>query len=131
MKYYIMYFRMFITAIIPLILLIFLNLRILFDIGTTKVQRFGSRCKWRSELNLFIILLCIVITFLCCHTPRILIDMWEFSNLNNIVMCIELKKINPHENFIPPIWISCLSHVSRTMNILNSSVNFIIYSFVG
>jgi len=131
MKYYLMYFRMFITAIIPLILMLFLNLRILFDIGTVKVQRFGNNRRWRTELNLFIILLCIVITFLCCHTPRIIIDMWEFSNLYSIAECIGLRKVYPNHNFLPPTWISCLSHVSHTMNILNSSVSFIIYSFVG
>ena len=131
MKYYIVYFRMFLTAIIPLILMVFLNLRIIIDIGTIKVKSFGSSSRWRSELNLFIILLCIVITFCCCHTPRVIIDMWEFSNLNNIIMCIDLKKTNPNENFLPPTWIRCLTHVSHTMSILNSSVNFLIYSFVG
>ena len=32
--------------------------------------RFGSKRRWRRELNLFLILLCIVVTFICCHTPR-------------------------------------------------------------
>ena len=129
MKYYIVYFRMFTTAIIPLILMVFLNFRIIIDIRTLKVKSFGTR--WRSELNLFIILLCIVITFCCCHTPRIIIDMWEFSNLYTIIMCIDLKKNNPNQNFLPPTWVSCLTHVSHSMSILNSSVNFLIYSFVG
>jgi len=129
MKYYIVYFRMFTTAIIPLILMVFLNFRIIIDIRSVKVKSFGSR--WRSELNLFIILLCIVITFCCCHTPRIIIDMWEFSNLNSIIMCIDLKKTNPNQNFLPPTWVSCLTHISHSMSILNSSVNFLIYSFVG
>merc|ERR1712212_768504 len=88
MKYYIVYFRMFTTAIIPLILMVFLNL-------------------------------------------RIIIDMWEFSNLNSIIMCIDLKKNNPNQNFLPPTWVSCLTHISHSMSILNSSVNFLIYSFVG
>jgi len=131
MKYYIVYFRMFITAVIPLLLMAFLNIRIIIDIRMSKTKRFGSSSNWRSELNLFLILLCIVITFVCCHTPRIIIDMWEFSNLNNIIMCIDLKKNNPNDNFLPPTWVSSLTHISHTMSILNSSVNFLIYSFVG
>merc|ERR1712106_456289 len=119
MKYYIVYFRIFTTAIIPLVLMIFLNLRIIIDFGTVKVKSFGSNSRWRSELNLYVILLCIVITFCCRHTPRIIIDMWKFTNLNNILMCMNLKKNNSNVNFLPPTWISCLTHVSHTMSILN------------
>jgi len=129
---YIMYFRIFFIAVIPLLLIILLNLRILYDIGTSKIQRFGSKRRWRRELNLFLILLCIVVTFICCHTPRIITDIWEFSYNKERIICQEhIKKIFPSLNFISPFWIVCLSHVSHAMGILNSSVNFIIYSFVG
>ena len=85
------YFRIFFIAVIPLFLIIILNGWILYDIVTSKRRRevhrfdrplevnrglyvmffrFGSKRKWRRELNLFIILLCIVVTFICCHTPR-------------------------------------------------------------
>lgn len=132
---YVMYFRIFFIAVIPLFLIIILNGWILYDIVTSKrrreVHRFGSKRKWRRELNLFIILLCIVVTFICCHTPRIITDIWEFSYNNERKTCTMLNKIDPHINFFSPFWILCLSHVAHAMGVLNSSVNFIIYSFVG
>jgi len=128
---YLMYFRIFFIAAIPLLLIVLLNLRILYDIGTSKVHRFGSSRRRRREVNLFIILLCIVVTFICCHTPRIIADIWEFSYNHDRMICSTIKKIHPRVTFISPFWILCLSHVSHAMGILNSSINFIIYSFVG
>lgn len=130
-KFYILYFRMFVIGIIPLITIIFLNIRIMYDLKTAKVQRFGSKRRLRKELNLFIIVLVIVVTFLCCHIPRILVDIYEFSHLEDIVTCNDRKKYNPYLSYLPPTWVDCISFAGHSMSILNSSVNFIIYSFVG
>lgn len=130
-KFYILYFRMFVNGILPLIAIIFLNIRVMYDLKTAKIQRFGSKRRLRKELNRYIILLCIVVTFFCCHIPRILVDIYEFSHLEDIVSCNEKKKDNPFLNYLPPTWVDCLSSAGHSMSILNSSVSFIIYSFVG
>lgn len=128
-RYYIMWGRMFTTALIPVLLLVFLNAKIIFDVylSNVKVQRFGSKRRFLKELNFFFIMLVIVIVFILCHTPRIVVDTWEFSHLENINYCQE--KLN--RPFLPSVWIQCLMHVSHLLNIFNSSVNFVIYCFIG
>ena len=81
------------SAVLPLLLMLVLNLYIIHDLRNIKVllniskkqrchqkrgfqvQRFGSKNKLKKELNLFLILLNIVVTFLILHTPRIIVDM--------------------------------------------------------
>jgi len=125
-KFYILYFRLFFMAVLPLLIMVFLNLRIALDIRSAKVQRFGSRKKMKKEVNFCLVLLCIVVTFMCCHSPRTFLDIWEFSHLQSIVECNE-----KNAQFIPKRWVICLSHVSHFAGVLNSSINFLIYCFIG
>jgi len=131
-KFYITYFRLFSTAIIPLIALVTINSRILCELKKLKSKTFGSQRKLWKELNMFLVLLCIVVTFICCNTPRVIADIWEFSHVESIVHCNELlhQGETPHP-FLPTKWIICLTHISHFTGILNSSLNFLIYCFVG
>jgi len=125
-KYYIVYFRLVFMHVLPLLIMIFLNVRIALDIRSAKVQRFGSARKMKKEFNFCLVLLCIVITFMCCHSPRTFVDIWEFSHTETIVACIEQGR-----EYIPKRWVVCLYHVSHLCGVLNSSINFLIYCFVG
>jgi len=131
-KFYITYFRLFSTAIIPLIALVTINCRILCELKKLKSKTFGSQRKLWKELNMFLVLLCIVVIFICCNTPRVIVDIWEFSHVESIVHCNELlhqgETLHP---FLPTKWIICLTHISHFTGILNSSLNFLIYCFVG
>jgi len=131
-KFYITYFRLFSTAIIPLIALVTINSRILCELKKLKSKTFGSQRKLWKELNMFLVLLCIVVTFICCNTPRVIVDIWEFSHVESIVHCNEEfhQDASPHP-FLPTKWIICLTHISHFTGILNSSLNFLIYCFVG
>jgi len=131
-KFYITYFRLFSTAIIPLIALVTINFRIICDLKKLKSKTFGSQRKLWKELNMFLVLLCIVVTFICCNTPRVIVDIWEFSHVESIVHCNELLKAGEIQHpFLPTKWIICLTHISHFTGILNSSLNFLIYCFVG
>ena len=131
-KFYITYFRLFSTAIIPLIALVTINSRILCELKKIKSKTFGSQRKMWRELNMFLVLLCIVVTFICCNTPRVIVDIWEFSHVESIVHCNELLHQGEMSHpFLPTKWIMCLTHVSHFTGILNSSLNFLIYCFVG
>ena len=107
-KFYRTYFRLFSTAVIPFLALIFINARIIVDLTHVKPKRFGSHRKLWKEMNMFLVLLCIVVIFICCHVPRVVIDIWEFSHVESIVACNELRR-----TFLPPKWIECLNHVSH------------------
>jgi len=131
-KFYITYFRLFSTAIIPLIALVTINSRIICDLKKLKSKTFGSQRKLWKELNMFLVLLCIVVTFICCNTPRVIVDIWEFSHVESIVHCNDLLLAGEIEHpFLPTKWIICLTHISHFTGILNSSLNFLIYCFVG
>ncbi len=80
-----MWTRLFSTAVIPVALLLFFNARIIVDLCNSKVQRFGSARRQRKEINLCIVLLCIVLVFFLCHTARIVIDVHEFSNVELVI----------------------------------------------
>jgi len=130
-KFYKTYFRLFSTAVIPFLALIFINLRIIVDLSHLKPKRFGSQRKLWKEMNMFLVLLCIVVIFICCHVPRVIIDIFEFSHVESIVRCNELTMAGEGHPFLPPMWIECLNHISHFTGILSSSVNFLIYCFIG
>jgi len=131
-KFYRTYFKIFSTAVVPFLALIFINLRIIVDLSHVKPKRFGSHRKLWKEMNMFLVLLCIVVTFICCHVPRVVIDIWEFSHVESIVQCNELMRAGEAAHaFLPPKWIECLTHISHFTGILSSSTNFLIYCFIG
>ena len=130
---YRMWTRLFSDGIIPVIILVYLNTRIIIAlISATKVQRFNSARRQRKEINLTIILLFIVFIFFFCHAARILLDVYEFINLEKVLACRRLAVCErkpflylPHNIFF------FLPVISHMMQILNSSTNFIVYCLVG
>ena len=131
-KYYVTYCRIFFTVIIPFIALLTINLRIIADLHKLKSKPFGSQRKLWKEVNMFMVLLSIVIIFICCSTPRTIIDIWEFYHLEAIVTCKDLYMEGESLHlFLPERWIECLTHVSHFTTILNSSINFLVYCLVG
>ena len=135
-NYYIgyrMWTRLFSDGIIPVIILVYLNTRIIVAlISATKVQRFNSARRQRKEINLTIILLFIVFIFFFCHAARIVLDVYEFVNLEKVLACRRLG-VCERKPFIylPNNIFFFLPVISHMMQILNSSTNFIVYCLVG
>ena len=75
-----------------------------------------------NEVNLATVLICIVIMFLLCHSPRLIINLAEF---------IISKSYSDCDQFRPPAWFLCLTSFMHWLLIVNSSSNFIIYCFMG
>merc|ERR1719278_1647969 len=108
-KYYVTYCRIFFTVIIPFIALLTINLRIIADLHKLKSKPFGSQRKLWKEVNMFMVLLSIVVIFICCSTPRTIIDIWEFYHLEAIVTCNDLYlRGDSYHLFLPERWIECL-----------------------
>ena len=76
-----------------------------------------------GELNLATVLICIVVVFIICHVPRIILNCAELFMLDTILSC--------PDTFIPPNWNLCLASVNHALLIINASINFIIYTSVG
>ena len=102
--------------------MLYLNACIVYDLCNSKVQRFGSERRQRKEINLCLILLAIVMVFFLCHAARIIIDVYEFTNVEKVILC---------QPWIPDFWALALTKISHLTMIINSSVNFVVYCLVG
>lgn len=122
---YIMWTRLFSTGLIPVIGLLFFNICIIHDIFTSsqRVQRFGSARRQRKEINLSAVLLCICFVFFLSHAPRVVLNVIEFFNRDKIVCC---KPV-----WYPDKFTHALRYISDLACIVNSSLNFFVYCFVG
>ena len=95
--------------------------------------RFGSARRQRKEINLSLVLLAIVFLFFLCHACRIIIDVFEFSNMDKVVNCPKrYSSGDPRRHpFFPPYFMHALMYISHFATILNSSLNFFVYCLVG
>jgi len=102
-------------TILPLVALLFLNVSI---IAAVRRSRNLQRTQNRIEGNSSNILFCIVIIFLILHLPRVLyfslFILYEYGS--------GLKLLN---------YLEWLSQITRLALLMNSSINFVIYSLVG
>lgn len=97
--------------IIPLLLLGVLNTLLIMELTRMRRRRSvtGTHTQENTEFNLSIVLVIIVLVFITCQTPG-LIAQFQFLDSNFLMK-----------------W-TC---VSNTLFVLNSSVNFLIYTAVG
>ncbi|XP_023349741.1 FMRFamide receptor [Eurytemora carolleeae] len=106
-KYYSFYTRLFATGIIPIVSLSFFNIKIFQGIRDMRGRMIqtgvGSRRQQEatSELNLAIVLVCVVVVFLTCHIPRILLNMFDVLHINDIVRC--------KGSYESPAWFKCMA----------------------
>ena len=120
---------MLLTAIFPVSILIFLNCRTYKSLNTFN-QRRPSQTVGRESRNKdndvkkTFILFWIVIVFILCHTLRIILNIEEFLGLTRY---LDIREKGCSHGF--KFWFSVLVPVSQLLIIINSSVNFFIYSF--
>ena len=69
------------------------------------------------------VLICIVVVFLICHIPRVVLNCTEFFLVDQMIEC--------PDHFMPANWNLCLASVNHALLIINASINFIIYTSVG
>merc|ERR1719430_2902351 len=110
--YYQHWTRFTLLGVLPLLLLTFLNLRIFFKIFT--------RSNTIRDLTYFIIILLIVVIFILCHLPRLVLNFYEALYSEYIATCG------------PPVW-SHIFHVfsNSLLPVLNSTSNFFVYILAG
>ena len=89
--------------------------------------RFGSRGeRGGGENYTSIILIGIVVIFFICHTPRNIMNWYDFISVESALFCQANKK-----SHFPPYWIYFLFMLGESLVVLNSSINFFLYYFVG
>ena len=72
------------------------------------------------------VLLCICFVFFFCHAPRVVSNVIEFWNRDKIIECH-----NARLHLHPDKFTHALRYISDIATILNSSLNFFVYCFVG
>jgi len=124
-KVYKQYVEISFTIIIPLLLLIALNLRIIFAVRC-QALRTASTSSEKTEQHLTYLLVSIVAVFLACHSTKFFLVFYreldvKGSTDNQDSSCVE--------SF--PGWMHIAAPISHLLLVLNSSLNFLIYCFVG
>lgn len=104
------------TFIVPLVTLACMNTRVIVTYRETCRRRRGmtsrsSTTATDQEQSITLVMIVIVVVFLACQTPAKIVQMvWAYSFAD----CRQLRFY--------------LIHVSNVLEVLNSSVNFVIYS---
>ena len=119
MKYYLVFLTFF-TYILPILLLLFLNARIILTVKMRHLARCSeniqNRPKMRREIRMCYVLFFIVASFVILHLPRTILNICDILNI-----------INHEESNQKSLFYRIMIHVSDIGAILNSSINFIIY----
>jgi hypothetical protein len=122
--YYINPATFLVLGIIPLLLLAYWNFNIYKQIKSVSswVEQNASRpSRSHQENELARVLIGIVITFVCCHALRILLNFHEAITIKDIMACHAEGK----EGI--PLWPQITNEFSKLMLVTNSSANIIIY----
>jgi len=110
--YYQNWTRLFVLGLVPMLLLIFLNVRVFIAIH--------SRKSSGKETTYSTILLLIVAIFILCHMPRVALNIYEFYEMEKISICG------------PAVWSMIFKVFSNeVLPALNSAINFFIYFLAG
>ena len=85
-----------------------------------------SQRRHMNEIRTTHMAIAIVISFAVLNLPRIAISAKEVTNTNLIINCIENQK-----RFFPSIQYYQIDIIARTFMMVNSAINFVIYSAVS
>jgi len=143
-KQYIIYYHtwtwVFSTGLIPFIILLFLNIRILISLrnlrsrlsanftgcNPDKAKQRERRLNQQSrDLNLAIVLISTVVMFFFCHFPRLVTSIYEAANIHSILDCREKGQDKT------PLWFMYVTAAVQLLMVVNASLNLPIYFFAG
>ena len=105
--------------------------------GTSMIKQDGkgnsensSAQRKANEAKQAFVLFIIVLLYFICHTPRFLINVHEFFNLDLLKEGMEQMKDGQEACDSFPVWALACTSVSHCLLTLNSSSNFYIYCFM-
>ncbi|XP_060601764.1 FMRFamide receptor-like [Ruditapes philippinarum] len=95
--------------VIPLLILGILNVLLILELMRMRQRRCLTNTKENTEFNMSIVLVIIVVVFIICQTPGLVAQF----------------------HFLDTVFLMKWTCVSNTLFVLNSSLNFLIYTAVG
>ena len=87
----------------------------------------NSAISVNQEKTLYLTFVCLTITFLVCHLPRIILNIYEVPMNKRRFLCQAIF----NKTFYQPLWVIILTSVEKLTLIINSSINFFFYCLVG
>jgi hypothetical protein len=72
-----------------------------------------------KDLQLALILVCVVCMFFVTNLPRLLLNLYELFNVDEMIAC--------KEAFFPPTWFICSTSINHLLLVLNCVMNFVVY----
>ena len=90
-------------------------------------QQLLQQQKNSQEKALYITFFCLTTAFLVCHTPRIILNIYEVPMSIQRDLCE--NKLKRH--YYQPSWVIIMSYFEKLFLVLNSSINFIFYCVSG
>ena len=72
-----------------------------------------------KDLQLALILVCVVCMFFVTNLPRLLLNLYELFNVDQVISC--------GDAFLPPVWHMCMTSVNHLLLVLNTIANFVVY----
>ena len=81
----------------------------------------------QSEKALYVTFFCLTTTFLVCHLPRLIINIYEVPMSSNRQICEEIYQ----RHYFQPKWVIILSYFEKLALIFNCSINFVFYCFAS
>jgi len=127
-KVYKQYVEIFVTVLAPLLLLLALNFRIIYAIRY-QTLRTPSTSSERREQYLTYLLVSIVAVFLFCHSLKFFLVFYKELDVARTLRNMECELQGGRARY--PTWMFIVSPISHLLLVLNSSLNFLIYCFVG
>ena len=127
--YYTHLTRLLLTGIIPAIFLVAINILVISKVRTKrrksiKLCRQLQSAKLKRPPNYLVLTLtAIIMVFLVCNLPRLILNLVEYNFISNIY------KVDECGCSLSPWWIPSLIRFSHMVLTINSSVNFFIYIF--
>ena len=97
--------------------------------GKGKSENSSAQRKANEAKQAFVLFI-IVLLYFICHTPRFLINVHEFFNLDLLKEGMEQAKDGQEGCDSFPVWALACTSVSHCLLTLNSSSNFYIYCFM-
>ncbi|XP_059098618.1 FMRFamide peptide receptor frpr-18-like [Tigriopus californicus] len=132
--YYNNWTRLMLIGIVPFILLIYFNYKIYQDVKHRNRRQMSmsrhsatatQQARRRQEDNLAIVFMGIVLVFLICHSPRLILSMHEMMIIHDAMKC-QAQRLHPFH-----AWTLITMCVSHLLLVINSSINMILYIFLN
>ena len=145
--YYFSWTRAILLAIVPFLLLLILNSKIIFqlrkseNLSSSRVSlKINKNDRWnlndpfysqpssqqKKEAKLARILILIVFFFLFCNMCKVALTIFDLGSLDNLRICLDNNL-----QFKSPLWVTIMVSLNHMFLVMNASANIFLFMVTG